>query len=176
MRRGRKTRRLRKQGGCGKIRMLSEIHRWGKDRGMEREKILVSACLLGEMCKYSGESNYSERVSAFLESRGAEAVPVCPEVMGGLSVPRQPAEIRDGRVVTRQGRDVTEEFVRGAKAALEAAEREGCRLAILKERSPSCGSGFIYDGSFEKKLVPGDGIAAGLLKKKGITVIGEGSL
>ena len=143
---------------------------------MEREKILVSACLLGQPCKYSGESNYCESVTEYLRERKAEAVPVCPEVMGGLSTPREPAEIKGERVVTRTGRDVTEAFVRGAEAAAETAAEEGCHIAILKERSPSCGNGFVYDGSFEKRLIPGDGIAARLLKEKGLTVMGESAL
>ncbi|MEW3583371.1 DUF523 domain-containing protein, partial [[Clostridium] symbiosum] len=87
-----------------------------------------------------------------------------------------PAEIRDERVVTKDGRDVTEEYVRGAEETLQIAREKNCRRAVLKERSPSCGSGFIYDGTFSKKLIPGDGITVRLLKKAGICVYGENSL
>ena len=139
-------------------------------------KILVSACLLGEKCKYSGTSNYNQDVVVFLREAKAEAVPVCPEVMGGLPTPRIPAEIRDGRVVTRDGRDVTEPFQKGAQEALLIARENQCSLAILKERSPSCGSSFIYDGSFTDTRIKGDGITARLLKQAGIRVLGENDL
>ena len=149
----------------------------GREQREERgETILVSACLLGEKCKYSGESNYCQSVVDYLEITGAEIIPVCPEVLGGLRTPRTPAEIRDERVVTKDGRDVTEEYVRGAEETLQIAREKNCRRAVLKERSPSCGSGFIYDGTFSKKLIPGDGITVRLLKKAGICVYGENSL
>ena len=140
------------------------------------KKVLVSACLLGEACKYSGGSNYDQRVVDWLKKTGAEAVPVCPEVMGGLPTPRMPSEIHGGRVVTKDGRDVTECFQRGAEAALRAALRNQCSLAVLKERSPSCGCGSIYDGTFTGTVVKGDGMTARLLLQAGIKVLGETSL
>lgn len=141
------------------------------------EKILVSACLVGENCKYSGGSNYSQDVVDFLKSQEGhlEAVLVCPEVAGGLSTPRQPAEIQGDRVVTKSGEDVTAAFEEGAKKTAALAEKLGCRRAVLKERSPSCGCGQIYDGTFSKTLVLGDGKTAALLKQKGIQIYGEGS-
>lgn len=152
-----------------------------RDRGREqreerRENILVSACLLGEKCKYSGQSNYSQAVVEFLKGAGAGIVPVCPEVLGGLPTPRTPAEIRDGRVITSDGLDVTKKYVKGAQGTLLIAQKKGCLRAVMKERSPSCGSGFIYDGSFTKKTVPGDGIAVRLLREAGILVYGESAL
>ena len=142
----------------------------------EQKKVLVSACLLGVNCKYSGDSNYNQKVMDSLKEQGWEPVPACPEVMGGLPTPRVPAEIRGEQVVTADGRDVTKEFVRGAELALQTAKENGCCLAILKERSPSCGCGRIYDGSFSKTVVSGDGITARLLKKSGIQIFGETSL
>ena len=138
-------------------------------------KILVSACLLGENCKYSGGNNYNQAVCDF--ARGHQVVPVCPEVLGGLPTPRPPAERQpDGRVVTREGVDVTEEYRSGAERALEIARAHGCTLALLKERSPSCGRGQIYDGTFSRTLVPGSGVAAQLLEEQGIAVYGESRL
>lgn len=143
----------------------------------ERVSILISACLLGENCKYSGGSNRNEGLLQWRKrlemDNKAEFIPICPEVMGGLSTPRLPAEIQGESVVAEDGRDVTAEYQKGAFTALELAKVHGCRLAILKERSPSCGSGKIYDGTFSKHLIKGDGITAGLLQKNGITVVGE---
>ncbi len=138
-----------------------------------REPLLVSACLLGENCKYSGGNNaLPPELLAALEAR-YRLVPVCPERDGGLPTPRLPSERKGKRVLNRAGEDVTEAFRRGAQLALETARREGCRLALLKERSPSCGSGKIYDGSFSGTLIPGNGVAAALLKENGIAVFGE---
>lgn len=139
--------------------------------------ILVSACLLGEPCKYNGGSNRNEgileQINRLAQGERARFIPVCPEVMGGLPAPRVPAEIQGERVMTADGRDVTEEYRRGAELALRLAEDHGCRLAVLKERSPSCGSGRIYDGTFSGQLVNGDGITARLLRENGVKVIGE---
>ena len=138
-----------------------------------KEPLLVSACLLGENCKYSGGNNaLPPELLAALEAR-YRLVPVCPERDGGLPTPRLPSERKGKRVLNRAGEDVTEAFRRGAQLALETARREGCRLALLKERSPSCGSGKIYDGSFSGTLIPGNGVAAALLKENGIAVFGE---
>lgn len=143
---------------------------------MERKRILVSACLLGTPCKYSGGSNRNLKVIEVIEQAGLEAVPICPEVMGGLPTPRVPAEIREDRVMTKDGRDVTAEFLRGAELALKTAKENGCNTAILKERSPSCGCGRIYDGSFQGNLISGDGITARRLRAAGIRILGEGNV
>jgi len=136
--------------------------------------ILVSACLLGINCRYNGVPVVSEDVLALLKRH--TLIPVCPEQLGGLATPREPSEHREGRVVTGSGRDVTEEYSRGAAETLRLAQLYGCRYAILKERSPSCGHGRIYDGSFSGVLVPGSGSAAALLEANGITVLGESEL
>lgn len=139
-------------------------------RGQEKLRILVSACLLGENCKYSGGSNRDETVlmwkTKLEQEKKAEFIPICPEVAGGLSTPRTPAEIRGERVVTRDGRDVTAEYEAGAKRLSRCQGSSGCRYAVLKERSPSCGSGTVYDGSFSGTLTAGDGIAAAPFKEK----------
>ena len=140
------------------------------------EPLLVSACLAGESCKYSGGNNaLPPELLAALEAR-YRLVPVCPERDGGLPTPRTPSERRGDRVLNRAGEDVTEAFRRGAAIALQAAEDAGCRLALLKERSPSCGSGEIYDGSFSGTLISGDGVAAALLKEHGLAVYGESEI
>ena len=105
----------------------------------EKKCILVSACLLGNSCKYDGEDNDNKDVKALCENY--KIIPVCPECMGKLEIPREPSEIRDGRVYSRSGKDVTDNFVRGAQRALELARRFGCKIAVLKEKSPSCGFG-----------------------------------
>ncbi len=133
--------------------------------------ILVSACLLGECCKYDGGHNRSEAVLRFLE--GKEWVAVCPERDGGLPTPRVPSEIRGVRVISRDGLDVTEEFRRGAMRALETAKHSGAEFAVLKARSPSCGPDGVYDGSFSGVVVPGMGVTAALLTANGVRVISE---
>jgi uncharacterized protein YbbK (DUF523 family) len=126
--------------------------------------ILVSACLLGAFCRFDGQCMEDARVTALAKEH--TLIPVCPEIYGGLPTPRLPGEKRDGRVYDKSGADVTEPYARGAEAALRFAKLTGCRYAVLKERSPSCGSGMVYDGSFTGKLVPGDGLTAALLKEK----------
>lgn len=133
--------------------------------------ILVSACLLGCPCRYDGKSKPNDAVLALMERH--TLIPVCPEQMGGLATPRMPAERRGGGVVTESGEDVTVQYRRGAEDALRLAKLYGCGWAILKERSPSCGRGQIYDGSFSRTLTDGDGVTAALLKENGITVLGE---
>ena len=141
-----------------------------------KRALLVSACLLGENCKYSGGNNaLPPETLAALEER-FRLVSVCPEREGGLPTPRVPSERQGSRVVNREGEDVTEAFRTGAALALKRAEEEGCRLALLKERSPSCGSSLIYDGSFTGTVVPGEGVTAELLKSHGLSVCGENSL
>ncbi len=134
--------------------------------------ILVSACLLGCPCRYDGKSvpRFSE---AFFTENGLCAIPVCPEVSGGLPTPRPTAEIKEGRVFNTEGRDTTDAFEGGARLALETARNADCICALLKERSPSCGKGHIYDGSFTGRLTEGDGITAALLLRSGIPVFGE---
>ena len=132
--------------------------------------IIVSACLAGYRCRYDGKIVPDEEIVALIKSGGA--IPVCPEMMGGLPCPRVPAErTEDGlRVVTREGKDVTEAFTSGAKEALRMAKLYGCEKAILKAKSPSCGCGQIYDGTFSGTLREGDGVTAELFKENGITV------
>lgn len=141
-----------------------------------KKKVLISSCLLGVNCRYDGGSNRlpDEKLKELREKY--ELIPVCPECYGGLTTPRIPSERRDGKVFSKLGADVTEEFTKGAEAALYLAELLGAELAILKENSPSCGCGTIYDGSFSGKLTEGDGVTAELLKKHGITVVGEESI
>ena len=133
--------------------------------------ILVSACLLGCPCRYDGKSKPNDALLALMEQH--TLIPVCPEQMGGLATPRAPAERREGGVFTQAGMDVTVQYRRGAEEALRLAKLYGCTCAILKARSPSCGSGEIYDGSFSRRLIAGDGVTAALLKANGIAVCGE---
>ena len=132
-------------------------------------KVVVSACLLGENCKYSGGSNLDLRVREFLQEH--EAIPVCPEVLGGLPVPRTPAEIVNGVVTARDGERVDEAFRRGAEIALERAKREGARLAVLQPRSPSCGVKQVYDGTFSGRRIAGMGVFARLLAENGFRLL-----
>lgn len=145
-----------------------------------KPKILISACLLGENCKYNGGNNTDAIPADTLDKLGQiyEFVAVCPEYLGGLMTPREPAEIcANGRVLTKfSGCDVTAEFLLGAQICAEIASENGCKIAVLKERSPSCGSGEIYDGSFTGRLVSGDGLTAAALKKLGVRVVGESAL
>lgn len=134
-------------------------------------RLLVSACLLGLNCRYDGKSAPNEEIIKLAERH--ELVPVCPEQLGGLPTPREPAEIKDGRVMTRGGAEVTEQFERGAEQTVQLAKLLGCTAAVLKERSPSCGCGKIYDGSFCGKTVVGNGITAKKLIQSGICVFGE---
>ncbi len=133
--------------------------------------ILVSACLLGVNCKYDQGNNFQERVAKLKEKY--HLIPICPEIMGGLSTPRIPAEVCGKRVVMKDGTDVTCQFENGAKEAWKLAEMFDCRYAILKEKSPSCGNGQIYDGTFTKTLTHEDGVTAKFLKEHGICVLGE---
>ena len=137
------------------------------------KNILVSACLLGICCRYDGKGNPNESILALLDRDDVTLIPVCPEQLGGMSTPRIPSERRGGSVVNRAGDDVTACFAKGAEAALRIAELGHCRYAILKERSPSCGCGTIYDGTFSGSLAEGDGVTAELFKANGIPVYGE---
>ena len=133
--------------------------------------ILVSACLLGVPCRYDGKGQADERITALAKVR--HLIPVCPEQLGGLPTPRPSAERHGTRVLTRDDRDVTAPFQRGAEETLRLSRLFSCRIAILKANSPSCGSGQIYDGCFCGRLIPGDGITAALLKQDGLTVLSE---
>lgn len=133
--------------------------------------VLVSKCLLGENCRYDGNNNKNEKVIEFL--KGKTVIAVCPEELGGLPTPRDPAEIKGGEVVLKSGGIVTDRFRIGAQKVLFIAKESHVDLCILKEKSPSCGSGEIYDGTFTRTPAKGDGIAAAALKKAGIKVVGE---
>ncbi|MEM1551879.1 MAG: DUF523 domain-containing protein [Candidatus Bathyarchaeia archaeon] len=135
---------------------------------------LCSACLLGIKCRYDGRDALNEKVIELLKTE--ILIPVCPEQLGGLPTPREPAEIRDERVITRSGKDVTENFKRGAEEVLKIAKLFDIKEAVLKQGSPSCGCGHIYNGTFSGKTVKGDGITTALLKKHGIKVITEEDL
>ena len=136
-----------------------------------RPIVLISMCLMGVNCRYDGGSNPVPGVAALEEH--CTLIPVCPEQLGGLPTPRPPSERRGSRVVTREGGDVTAQFERGAEQALRLAERFGARYALLKARSPSCGAGEIYDGTFTGARIPGDGVTAALLRAVGIHVFDE---
>lgn len=140
------------------------------------DALLISACLLGSNCKYNGGNNaLPEDVLHKLKAR-YRLVPTCPETAGGLPVPRQPSERAGERVVSRAGRDVTAEFEKGAEIAAELARRCGCKMALMKANSPSCGSGMIYDGTFTGTLTDGDGVAAEKLRALGVAVYSEKEL
>ena len=132
-------------------------------------RIMVSACLLGENCKYSGGNNRNEKVLDYVA--GHEVVPVCPEVMGGLPTPRVPAEIVCGVVINKEGVNVDCEYRLGAQKTLEIAREKKIDLAILQSRSPSCGTKEIYDGTFSGKRIPGQGVTARLLSENGFAVM-----
>jgi len=132
---------------------------------------IVSACLAGMKTRYDGKAKPHPKVMEMVKK--GEAVPVCPEQLGGLPTPRPAAEIINGRVFTCEGRDVTEALAKGAEKGLEIAKLAKCTEAVLASRSPSCGSGEVYDGTFSGKLTRGDGVFAALLKKNGIMVCTE---
>ncbi len=135
---------------------------------------LCSACLLGVECRYNGKSARNQKVVELLKAE--ILIPVCPEQLGGLPTPREPAEINGKRVITRSGMDVTKNFMRGAKQTLKLARLLGVKEAILKQGSASCGCGWIYDGTFSGKTVKGDGVTTALLKKNGIKIVTEEDL
>ena len=133
--------------------------------------ILVSRCLAGDFCRWDGGTNVVPMIRGLVDS--GLAVPACPEVLGGLTTPRKPSEIRSGRVVSSDGEDVTESFRRGAEETLRICRSFRCEYAILKSGSPSCGCGEIHNGEFDGGLVAGNGITAQLLLDQGIPVITE---
>lgn len=135
--------------------------------------ILVSACLLGIDCKYSGDNNLNIELMKFLKDKNY--IPICPEQLGGLKTPRKPAEIIGNKIITNEGNDVTENFIKGAEESLKISKIFNSKIAILKERSPSCGSNLIYDGTFKGKKIKGEGITTKLLRENGIEVYSEES-
>ncbi|MCQ2421179.1 MAG: DUF523 domain-containing protein [Clostridia bacterium] len=136
-----------------------------------KQRILISACLLGVCCRYDGKSKPAANVEKLMDRY--ELIPVCPEQLGGLATPRPPAEIRQGRVVTKDGTDVTAQYQKGAEQAFLREKTCGCGRPVLKTRSPGCGSGEVHNGLFAGGLTEGDGITAAFLKQAGITVFGE---
>lgn len=139
-----------------------------------KTKVIVSACLLGENCKYNGGNNKNDEVIALNEH--FDLVPVCPECFGGLPIPRVPSEIRNGRVYSKNGDDLTEQFVLGAEQTLYIAKECNAPCALLKENSPSCAFGKIYDGTFSGNKIDGNGITAQLLYDNEIQVFGESQI
>ena len=137
-------------------------------------KLLISACLLGEPCRYDGKSKPISGLERLRERY--TLIPVCPECLGGLSTPREPCERIGAKVFTETGKDCTAQYRAGAEAVLALAKAQGCTVALLKARSPSCGAGEIYNGNFTKTLTPGNGVTAELLLKNGITVFNEHQL
>lgn len=131
--------------------------------------ICVSKCLLGYNCRYDGKNKRNEAVIEYLKDK--EYVMVCPECLGGLTTPRCPSEIKEDKVYSKLGKDVTYEFELGAQKALEIAKKHGCKQAIFQENSPSCGSHFIYDGTFSGNKIEGMGVSTKLFTKNGIEVI-----
>ena len=132
-------------------------------------KIAVSACLLGINCKYNGGNNYNKKVVALACDN--EIIPVCPEVLGGLPTPREPSEIADGVVKHKTGESVDDEFQKGAAAALDIVKKNHVELVVLQSRSPSCGINEVYDGTFSKRLIPGEGVFARLLRENNIRTV-----
>ena len=136
---------------------------------MEKEKILISACLIGLNCKYDGGNNENSKLVELMKEK--DLVPICPEQLGGLKTHRASAERKQEKVITKEGVDVTKEYQKGAEEVLNLAKKLNIKKAILKSRSPSCGIDEIYDGTFSHTLTKKDGVTAELLKKNGIEVI-----
>ena len=141
---------------------------------MRKEKILVSSCLLGINCKYDGNNNKNNKVLEYL--KGKEVIPICPEIYGGLQTPRIPSEIVDDKVMTKDKRDVTKEYLKGADETLKLARLFNIKKALLKANSPSCSNNEIYDGTFTGNKIKGMGITAKLLKENGIEIINENEI
>lgn len=139
-----------------------------------KQNILVSACLLGMHCRYNGTGVMCEELEQLKDTYNL--IPVCPEIYGGMTTPRDPAERIGEKVVTSVGEDVTDYYRRGAEEILHLQKFYQCEIAILKERSPSCGYGHIYDGTFSGKIVDGNGVAAELLAENGARIIGESKI
>ena len=138
------------------------------------EKILVSACLLGENCRYKGDNQKNDKVLAL--SKKYQIIPICPEQMGGLATPRNPAERVGNKVISSAGDDVTKEYLSGAEKALEIAKQNDVKFCVLKANSPSCGKDVIYDGTFSGTKTKGNGVTTELLLKNGYKVLTENDL
>lgn len=139
-------------------------------------KLLISGCLLGLACRYDGKCRpLPDNIIISLKEK-FQLIPVCPEQLGGLSTPRNPSERVADKVISNAGDDVTEQYQKGAEEVLKLAKLFECKAALLKEKSPACGNGLIYDGTFRKNLVAGDGVATELLKRNGIRVFGESEI
>lgn len=138
---------------------------------MAKEIILCSACLLGIKCRYDNKTKPNKKIIKLAKKE--ILIPICPEQLGGLPTPREPAEQKGKKVITNSGKDVTKNFKKGAREVLKIAKILGVKKAILKQKSPSCGCGQIYDGTFSGKIIKGDGITTSLLKKNSIEVISE---
>ena len=138
------------------------------------EKILISACLVGDKTRYDGKSSYHPLVKELLEKY--ELVPFCSEVEGGLSIPRKPSEIVNDKVIRQDGKDVTFNYQKGAELAWNICNYLGIRKAILKDGSPACGVHEIHDGTFKGKKIPGEGITTKYLKSKGVSVYSENEI
>ena len=136
-----------------------------------KEKLLISSCLLGNNVKYNGKNNYIEGIEALKELY--DLVIICPEVMGGLSIPRIPSEIRNNQVFNKEGLNVTNEFLKGANIALDLVNKHNIKYALLKDGSPSCGSTYIYDGTFNSIKINNFGMTVRLLKEKNIIIYTE---
>ena len=134
-------------------------------------KIAVSSCLLGINCKYNGKSNYNEEIVKLKEKY--EIIPICPEVLGGLPIPRVPSEIINNKVINQEGMDVTKNYIDGANKALQILKDNNIKIVILKAKSPSCGKDEIYDGTFSHTIVKGNGITSKLFLDNNITVYNE---
>ncbi|NLY21033.1 MAG: DUF523 domain-containing protein [Tissierellia bacterium] len=141
------------------------------DTGVIILNILVSACLLGINCRYDGKDNKVEEILSILEKHNI--IPICPEQLGGLTTPREPSEIVNGKVMSKSGVDVNEEFEKGAEEALKLSKMFNSSIAILKARSPSCGSIQVYDGNFNGSLIDGEGVTARLFRENGIEIFDE---
>lgn len=141
---------------------------------MDKEPILVSACLLGYKCRYNGETQTEEKIMALAEK--FNLIPVCPEILGGLMTPRPAAERQGNSIIDKQGNDVTKEFILGAERTADIAVANACKQAVLKARSPSCGCGIIYDGTFTGKRIVGNGVTADKLLQMNINIVNENAL
>lgn len=139
-------------------------------------KVLISACLLGDNVKYSEGNNLTPELVTLLEKYNVKIIKICPECFAGLPIPRVPSEIRGDKVFSKDSRDITEEFLIGAEKTYKVAKNKEIDFAILKERSPSCGSSFIYDGSFSGKIIQGQGFTARRLNKENIVIFSEENL
>lgn len=133
--------------------------------------ILISACLLGVKCRYDGKSKEYPQIKLLKDKHNL--IPICPEVMGGRPTPRVVTEIQNGKAIDKDGIDQTKAFINGAIKSLEIAKEYGCTVAVLKSKSPSCGFGEIYDGTFSGTLVTGNGIAAAFFKESKISILNE---